>query len=91
MSKRTIEVITSVEIRPGGYPVTKDTARRSRNQKGTAPFPEGGLSPFCVTFAVRKCLVERTVRKGAVNHRAFLGADLSAHENDVGDAETDGD
>ena len=41
-------------------------------------------------FVVRKFLVERKVRKGAVNHRTVLGADLGAHENDVGDAEANG-
>jgi hypothetical protein len=89
MSKRTIEVFASIEFRPAGYPATKAPARRSRNQKGTVPFPEGG--PLLRDLRGEKVLVERTVRKGAVNQRAFLGADFSTHENDVGDAETDSD
>jgi len=79
VSKRNIELSTSVKIRPAGSSTTKDPARHNRNQKGnrkgTVPFPEGGLSPFlgekvfaaCANFPVAMLIVsvqERPHRGG---------------------------
>ena len=59
--------------------------------KEIPPFSfSAGERKIMAHFVVRNCLVERTVSKEAVNHCAVLGADLSAHENDVRDAEANG-